>query len=140
MRFVPVKSVEQQATLAVHSTRALLVRQRTMVANSLRAALSEIGIVTAQGLEGLRALMARLEAPNEEVPEIMRGALLLLAKHWQAPDADERTPQRQIANAARADREARRLVEVAFVRPILASAVFAQVPGAEGVRSGRQLP
>src|SRR3979490_3190890 len=52
MRFVPVKSVEQQATLAVHTTRALLVRQRTMIANSLRAALSEIGIVAAQGIEG----------------------------------------------------------------------------------------
>ena len=49
MRFVPVKSVEQQATLAVHGTRALLVRQRTMVANALRAQLSELGIVAAQG-------------------------------------------------------------------------------------------
>ncbi len=47
MRFVPVKSVEQQATLAMHSTRGLLTRQRTMVANALRAALSEIGIVAA---------------------------------------------------------------------------------------------
>ena len=78
MRFVPVKSVAQQATLAVHSARALLVRQRTMVANSLRAALSELGIVAAQGLEGLRELMARLEAPNEDIPEMLRGALLLL--------------------------------------------------------------
>src|SRR6266849_10261446 len=43
MRFVPVKSVEQQATLAVYNTRSLLVRQRTMVANALRAALSELG-------------------------------------------------------------------------------------------------
>src|SRR6202048_157705 len=103
MRFVPVKSVEQQATLAVHSTRALLVRQRTMVANSLRAALSEIGIVAAQGLEGLRALMARLEAPNEEVPEIMRGALLLLAKHWQGGGAGAGTPQRETAESGRAE-------------------------------------
>jgi transposase len=45
MRFVAVKSVEQQATLAVHTTRALLVRQRTQVANALRAMLSELGIV-----------------------------------------------------------------------------------------------
>src|SRR5207244_8500422 len=101
MRFVPVKSVEQQATMAVHTTRALLVRQRTMVANSLRAALSELGIVAAPGFEGLRQLMTRLEAPNEEVPEIMRGALLLLAKHWQALDADERVIERQIPKAAR---------------------------------------
>src|SRR3954467_920137 len=45
MRFVAVKSVEQQAIMAVHTTRSLLVRQRTMIANSLRAALSELGIV-----------------------------------------------------------------------------------------------
>src|SRR5205085_1539882 len=89
MRFVVVKSIEQQATLAVHTTRALLVRQRTMIANSLRAALGELGIVAAPGFEGLRQLMTGLEAANEEVPEIMRGALLLLAKHWQALDADE---------------------------------------------------
>src|SRR5213076_896986 len=115
MRFVAVKSIEQQATMAVHTTRALLVRQRTMVANSLRAALSELGIVAAQGIKGLRELMAKLEAPHEEVPEIMRGALLLLAKHWQALEADERVLERQIAKAARSDREACRLMEVPCV-------------------------
>jgi transposase len=137
MRFVPVKSVEQQATMAVHTTRALLVRQRTMIANSLRAALSELGIVAAQGIEGLRQLMSRLEAPGEEVPEIMRGALLLLAKHWQALDTDERVLERQIAKAARADREARRLMEVPCVGPIIASTVLAKVPDAKVFRSGR---
>jgi transposase len=137
MRFVPVKSVEQQATMAVHTTRALLVRQRTMVANSLRAALSEIGIVAAQGIEGLRELMAKLETANEEIPEMMRGALLLLAKHWQALDADERVLERQIAKAARSDREARRLMEVPGVGPIIASTVLAKVPDAKVFRSGR---
>jgi transposase len=90
MRFVPVKSVEQQAALAVHGTRALMVRQRTMAANALRAALTELGIVAAKGLEGLRELMAGLEKPSAEIPEIMRSALLMLAKHWQALDAAER--------------------------------------------------
>jgi transposase len=137
MRFVPVKSVEQQATLAVHGTRALLVRQRTMAANALRAALSEVGIVAAQGLEGLRALMAKIETANEEIPEIMRGALLLLAKHWQALDADERLLERQIAKAARANADARRLMEVPGVGPIIASTVLAKVPDAKVFRSGR---
>src|SRR5512144_989102 len=104
MRFVPVKSVEQQATLTVHGMRALLVRQRTMVANSLRASLSELGIVAAQGYEGLRELTTKLEQPSEEIPEIMRGALLLLARHWQALDVDERALEKQIAKAARAER------------------------------------
>ena len=137
MRFVPVKSVEQQATLAVHGTRALLVRQRTMVANALRAALSEIGIVAAQGLEGLRELMARLEAPSVEIPELMRGTLLVLAKHWHALDTDERALERQIAKAARCDRDARRLMEVPGVGPIIASTVLAKVPDAKVFRSGR---
>lgn len=137
MRFVPVKSVEQQATLAVHGTRALLVRQRTMVANALRATLSEIGIVAAQGLEGLRELMARLEAPSAEIPEMMRGTLLVLAKHWHALDADERAHERQIAKAARCDRDARRLMEVPGVGPIIASTVLAKVPDAKVFRSGR---
>ena len=137
MRFVPVKSVEQQATLAVHGTRALLVRQRTMAANALRAALSEIGIVAKQGLEGLRELMAKREEPGEEIPEAMRGALLVLAKHWQALDADERLLERQIAKAARSDQDARRLMEVPSVGPIIASTVLAKVPDAKVFRSGR---
>jgi transposase len=137
MRFVAVKSIEQQATLAVHTTRALLVRQRTMIANSLRAALGELGIVAPPGFEGLRQLMTRLEAPNEEVPEIMRAALLLLAKHWQALDADERVIERQITKAARADGAARRLMEVPCVGPIIASTVLAKVPDARVFRSGR---
>ncbi len=76
MPFVAVKSVEQQATMAVHTTRALLVRQRTMAANALRAALGELGIVAAQSIRGLRELMARLETANAEIPELMR------ARRW----------------------------------------------------------
>src|SRR5881392_2378340 len=137
MRFVPVKSVEQQATLAVHTTRALLVRQRTMVANALRAALSELGIVAAQGYEGLRGLMAKLEEPSEAIPENMRGALLMLANHWVALDADERVLERQIAKAARCDRDAKRLMDVPSVGPMIASTVLAKVPDARVFRSGR---
>ena len=136
MRFVPVKSAEQQATLAVHGTRALLVRQRTMVANSLRAALSELGIVAAQGLKGLRELMVKLETANDDIPETVRGALLVLARHWQALDADERLLEQQIAKAARSDRDARRLMEVPGVGPIIASTVLAKVPDARVFRSG----
>lgn len=137
MRFVPVKSVEQQAALAVHGTRALLVRQRTMAANALRAALSELGIVAAQGYEGLRELMTRLEAPSEEIPEMMRSALLVLARHWQALDTDERVLEQQIAKAARCDQEARRLMAVPGVGPITATMVLAKVPDAKVFRSGR---
>jgi transposase len=49
MRFVPVKSEEQQATLMLHKTRELLIKQRTMGINALRGHLSEFGIVAAKG-------------------------------------------------------------------------------------------
>lgn len=137
MRFVAVKSVEQQASLAVHSTRSLLVRQRTMAANALRAALSEIGIVAAQGVKGLRELMRRLEAPSDDIPELMRGALLLLAQQWQALDAAERALEQQIKHAARADQDARRLMEVPTVGPITASAVVAKVADIGVFRTAR---
>jgi transposase len=103
----------------------------------LRAALSEFGIVAAQGYEGLRELMAKLEEPGEDIPENMRGALLVLAKHWQALDADERVLERQIAKAARCDRDARRLMEVPGVGPMIASTVLAKVPDPKVFRSGR---
>ena len=137
MRFVPIKSVAQQATLALHGVRALLVRQRTMAANALRAALSELGIVAAQGLKGLRELMARLEEPSAEIPDMVRCALLVLARQWQVLDADERALERQIVQTARCDRDARRLMAVPGVGPIIASTVLAKVPDAKVFRSGR---
>lgn len=137
MRFVPVKSVEQQATLAVHGARALLVRQRTMAANALRASLSELGIVAAQGYDGLRKLIAKLKEDSDQIPQNMRHALLLLARHWQALDADERALERQIAKAARSDQDAQRLMEVPGVGPIIASTVLAKVADAKVFRSGR---
>lgn len=137
MRFVPTKSVAQQATLVVHGTRAMLVRQRTMAANMLRASLSELGIVAAQGYRGLRELMARLEQPDDEIPQMMRSALLLLVRQWQALDADERALERQIAKAVRNDQDARRLMKVPSVGPIIASTILAKVPDAKLFRCGR---
>lgn len=137
MRFISVKSVEQQAALAVHTARALLVRQRTMLANALRGLLSELGIVAAQGIKGLRELMLRLTQPSEEVPEVMREALLVLVRQWEALDAAERALERQIKQAAAADQDARRLMQVPSVGPIIASAVLAKVADARAFRSGR---
>src|SRR6201987_1363190 len=63
MRFVPVKTLESQAVVVLHRTRRLLVRQRTMSANAFRSALTEFGIVAAQGLKGLRSLLEIVDDP-----------------------------------------------------------------------------
>ena len=67
MRFVPVKTVDQQSILMAHRTRALLVRQRTMAANALRAHLAEFGLITNLGIANLVKLADRAFA-DEDLP------------------------------------------------------------------------
>jgi transposase len=135
MRFVPVKSVDQQGVLVLHRTRHLLTRQRTMAGNALRGALAEFGIVAAPGVKGLRELMREL--PAAPIPEPARAALSLLAVQWEALDDAVRKLERQIVRAVKADETARRLTEIPTVGPIGASAVLAKVPDPRVFRSAR---
>ena len=81
MRFVPVKSAEQQGVLVLHRTRDLLIRQRTMLANAFRAHLAEFGIVERLGGAGLESLISQVEADaSNEAPKVARDALRLVAE------------------------------------------------------------
>ena len=136
MRFVAVKGPDQQAGMTVHRSRALLVRQRTMVANALRSACAEFGVVAAQGRRGLDRLMQEL-AGDGPIPAQARAALVLLAKQWQALDAAVGTLEAQILGQARNDAAARRLMEIPGVGPISASLITATVADARLFRSAR---
>ena len=73
MRFVAVKSPEQQSLLMVHRTRALLVRQRTMLVNAMRAHLAEFGIVAPVGRMGVKALVAVIaDRQDGRLPDLAR--------------------------------------------------------------------
>ncbi|MET3582945.1 transposase [Mesorhizobium robiniae] len=67
MRFVAIKSEDQQAVLMLHKARELLVRQKTMLTNAIRAHLAEFGLVAAQGPGGLSALLAVFDAHREQL-------------------------------------------------------------------------
>ena len=137
MRFVPVKSVESQAMQVLHRTRRLLVRQRTMAANALRSALSEFGIVAAQGLKGLRSLMEELEGEASGIPDMARMALLVLARQWEALNAEIDKLETQIVGAAKTDVVARRLMTIPGLGPLGATAILAAVSDARVFKSGR---
>ena len=81
MRFVPVKTAEQQAALAVHRTRDLLIGQRTQLINALRAHLAELGLVADQGRDGVTKLVAiiRDESNLQSLPSAMVQALRVAA-------------------------------------------------------------
>lgn len=137
MRFVPIKSEEGQAVLVLHRTRALLVRQRTMAANAVRAAFAEFGIVAAQGIKGVRTLIEQLAAADCSLPAMAQGALLVLARQWEALDSDIRALEQKIIQTARADATARRLMDVPGIGPIIASAMVAAVPDPNAFRTAR---
>ena len=80
MRFVPIKTPEQQAVLMLHRTRDLLVRQRTMLGNALRGHMAELGVIAPQGISRVADLVAALLGENETtLPKLARQALCGLA-------------------------------------------------------------
>lgn len=137
MRFVPVKTPAQQGVQVLHRSRTLLVRQRTMLANAIRAALTEFGIVAAQGNKGLRSLTTLLEVPTTPIPQPARDALALLARQWEELDVTIATLAAQIVAAARASEAACRLMDIPGVGPIIASAIEAAVPDPHVFKTAR---
>lgn len=127
MRFVAIKSVEQQCARAVHRARDLLVRQRTQLMNAIRAMLAEMGIVAAQGLRGFETLRAMVEGVDPAIPVPLLPSLSALLRQWHALDAEATELEREIVARARTDARARRLMTIPGVGPITAHAVVAAI-------------
>lgn len=88
MRFVPVKTVDQQSVLMLHRTRQLFIRQRTTLINSIRAHLAEFGIVAGIGRNGVEALLTVIAKGEEQgVPPEARSCLMALAEQLELPCA-----------------------------------------------------
>jgi len=84
MRFVPVKTVEQQGILMAHRARSLLVRQRTMAANALRAHLAELGLVANPGVANLARLAEQALGDKTTLPPYARAALSIMVRQIMA--------------------------------------------------------
>src|SRR3954465_10104665 len=85
MRFVPIKTMEQQSALMMHRARDLLIRQRTMLANALRGHLAEFGLVTASGLWRLEELVAMARStPVSQLPNLARECIDLIVAQLEA--------------------------------------------------------
>ncbi|WGR72995.1 MULTISPECIES: IS110 family transposase [unclassified Bradyrhizobium] len=137
MRFVAVKSREQQAAAVVFRARDLLVRQRTQVINALRAHLAEYGMVVPRGPSHMVKLIELAADPTSDLPEAARVALevlidLLRSLHHRIKHLDA-----EIARRAREDKTARRLVTIPGVGSITATAFVALAPAATTFKKGR---
>jgi transposase len=138
MRFVKVKSAEQQGRLMQHRTRDLLMRQRTQVINALRAHMAELGIVAAQGREGLKNLLATVaDEKDERLPIDARASLIVLAAQLQALQTLVGSIEKRIIAQHRASEESKRVATVPGIGVLGASAIVATVTDPSAFRSGR---
>ena len=139
MRFVAPKSPEQQAALALHRTRDLLVKQRTQLVNMIRGLLAEFGIDIPRGLE--RALtMARQIVTGEllDVPNEAMTSIVILCEQALAVHERLRTIDRAMLTAQRSSDLALRLATIPGIGPVGASALAASVGDPHQFRSGRE--
>lgn len=138
MRFVAIKSVEQQAALTLHKTRDLLVRQRTMLVNALRGHLAEFGIISSKGAVGVKLVIEALHEAQHALPEAARSALHGLVDQLRLLGIEIDRLEARILAWHRASDVSRRLATIPGIGPITASAIAAAVPDGSLFRSGRQ--
>jgi len=140
MRFVPIKTKEQQTALMLHRTRQLLVRQRTMLSNALRGHLAELGIVSAKGRNGTGELLRILaDTEDQRLAPAVRAILDVLARQYSAIGAEIRSIDKSILTLHRSCEASRRLEEIPGVGPIVATALVAEIGDWKEFRSGRNL-
>jgi len=138
MRFVPVKTPDQQACLMLHRTRHLFIRQQTAVINSIRAHLAEFGIVSAVGRGGVKELLEIVaDADDDRIPDLARQCVQALGQQLQQLRMQILDFDRRINAWHRANEISRRLDELPGVGPALATALVASVPDAKVFRSSR---
>jgi len=140
MRFVAVKSAEQQSVLMLHRTRDLMVRQRTMLVNAIRAHLAEFGIVAAVGLPRVKELLAVIaNEEDERLPPLARRCLEGLAAQLASLQEEILAAERRIHAWHRASAVSRRLESIPGIGPITASALAATITDPSVFKSGREL-
>jgi transposase len=135
MRFVPVKSVEQQALLALHRVRQGFVVERTAVINRLRGLLSEFGVVLP-----LRSVTVRRQAAQaaEALPELARRAISDLLEQLRLLDKRIDSYDKELDAQARLSEPARRLMKIRGIGATTALAIVATVGNAREFKNGRQ--
>jgi transposase len=138
MRFVAVKTEAQQAAAGIHKVRELLVKQRTMLINSLRGLMAEFGIVVADGPQHVGELIAILADPaDRRIPSPLHEGLLTIVESLRGLERRIELVEKQIVGWGRGDQICRHLITIPGYGPILSGAMAAMVVTPAGFTSAR---
>lgn len=138
MRFVAVKTQAQQAATGLHKVRQLLVKQRTMLINTLRGQMAEFGIVVADGPAHVGELLAILaDVSDTRIPAPLRDGLALIAGALRSLEVRIARVERMIVAWGRSNASCQHLITIPGYGPILSSAMAAFVTDPAAFKSGR---
>jgi transposase len=138
MRFVRIKSAEQQGQLMLHRARDLLMRQRTQLINALRSHLAEFGVTAAQGREGIKELLAIVaQDESSRLPIDAHASLTVLAAQLQAVQTMIGSIEKRIVAQHRSNEASKRLETIPGIGVVGATTITAVVTDPKAFRSGR---
>lgn len=127
MRFVALRSIDNQAMLMRHKVREILVRQRTQILNSLRGHLAEIGVIAAQGPRNARALAGLLREGDPSIPKQVTSALQHLVQQLDHLEEEIAQCDDEITRLAKSDPVSQKLMSIPGIGPVTASAIAGSI-------------
>lgn len=139
MKFVPIKTVEQQDMLLLHRARELAIKQRTAQSNQIRGLLAEYGIVIAKGLCQIKKLPVILENNQDKLSVQADAIFKQLHEHFKVFDEQVERYDQQIKHLAANDVVCCQLMELEGIGPITASAAVATIGDAKAFKRGREV-
>ncbi|SAL06490.1 transposase [Caballeronia arationis] len=140
MRYVAPKTVEQQATLALHRMRSLLIKSRTMQVNQLRGLLFEFGVVlTAGRVAGMADVRERLHEVEQAVPGTLFCALRDQLQLIDRINEEIKKLEKQLAVWQKQEAACRKIAEIPGIGPLTATALVATIGNPAAFKSGREL-
>jgi transposase len=136
MRFVPVKTAEQQAALMLTGIRDGLIARRTQLTNSIRGHAAEFGLIAPKGLDKIEPLLARL-AQDENLPVQARELFVMKEREYAALQSELKVIEAKLMAWHRVDAVGRRLAQIPSVGPIIATMLVMKTPDPHAFHSGR---
>jgi len=136
MRFVAIKSAENQAALMLAGMRERLARNRVQLANTIRGYAAEFGVVAAKGRANIRSLLLQLQA-DTTIPAMARELFAEHAKQYAALTVQLATINAKLLAFHRANEMSRRLARIPSIGPVIAAHLVMKVPDPQAFRSGR---
>jgi transposase len=136
MRFVPVKTAEQQAALMLAGIRERLIARRTQLSNAIRGYAAEFGITAAKGLDKIEPLLKQI-AQDESVPTLARELFAMQGREYAQLRVELKAIEAKLMAWHRASPDSRRLARIEGVGPIGATALVMKTPDPHAFPSGR---